>query len=71
MGKRMTKAETTKVVAKVGEWMRAGVPAWITKYEAHRLTGGKVGNPMGVGHSYEAIHLRDVALLSIEEGGSK
>ena len=59
---KMTKAQTGKVLDQVSEWMRAGVLAYITKYEAFSLTNGKVGSPMGINHSYEAIHLRDVAL---------
>ncbi len=62
--KRMTKAQTSKVLDQVGEWMRAGVPAYVTKYEAFVLTAGKVGSPIGINHSYEAIHLRDVSLAA-------
>jgi len=62
--KRMTKAQTAKVLDQVSDWMRVGVPTYITKYEAFVLTGGKVGSPIGINHSYEAIHLRDVALAT-------
>ena len=60
---RPTKEQVKNASAVVQQWRAQGVPYYVTEYEAHRLTGGKFGRPMGVGQSHRAVHLFTVAVI--------
>jgi hypothetical protein len=59
---KITKSVGKKASSILADWTAAGVPSWITKYEAYKLTNGLVGAPYGKNHSYVCVRAIDVAV---------
>ena len=57
-------ASKERAIEQVMEWLAAGVPPFVTRYEAHTLTNGAVGEPRSAKGSTRALHLLDVALAA-------
>jgi hypothetical protein len=57
-----TKETRKRAMEQVEVWRALGVPFFITAYEAHNLTSGAVGDPIGANHSYRALHIAEVAV---------
>jgi hypothetical protein len=68
---KFTKNEGKKALAIYQEWLAAGVPQDITKYEAFNLTDGLVGDPYGKNHSYSGVRLIDVAVKFVKKSKVK
>lgn len=63
MRRRMS-AVTERAIDQVMGWRAQGVPSYVTRYEAHALTNGAVGEPRTEKNSWRAMHLLDVALAA-------
>jgi len=70
MRRRMS-AVTERAIDQVMGWRAQGVPSYVTRYEAHALTNGAVGEPRTAKNSTRAMHLLDVALAAAkaQKGG--
>ena len=68
---KFSKSEGKKALSIYQEWLAAGVPDFVTKYEAHKLTDGVIGDPYGVNHSYSGMRLIDVAVRFVKKSKVK
>jgi hypothetical protein len=68
MGK-MTRKQARRAVESVEAWRLLGAPLIVTAYEAHRLTGGAVGVPMGKRGDSRPLRLAAVAVAYSKQIG--
>ena len=55
-----------KAFEQLQEWRANGAPDYVTAYEAHNLTNGKVGAPYGTKNSTKPMRLVEVAIKSVK-----